>query len=68
MSIERIHRAGKYVFVWTVNEEDTMQKLISLNVDAILTNNPDLCQNVMEEYGSSVMNVVRRIQSAFSFL
>ena len=67
-NIERIHRAGKYVFVWTVNEEDTMQKLISLNVDAILTNNPDLCQNVMEEYGSSVMNVVRRIQSAFSFL
>ena len=67
-NIERIHRAGKYVFVWTVNEEDTMQKLISLNVDAILTNNPDLCQNVMEEYGSSIMNVVRRIQSAFSFL
>ena len=45
-----------------------MQKLIGLNVDAILTNSPDVCHRVMDEYGSSVMNVVRRIQSAFSFL
>ena len=45
-----------------------MQKLIGLNVDAILTNSPGTCQRVMDEYGNTVMNVVRRIQSAFSFL
>ena len=67
-NIERIHRAGKHVFVWTVNEENTMQQLVSLNVDAILTNSPDLCREVIEEYGSGAMNVLRRIQSAFSFL
>ena len=60
--------AGKYVFVWTVNEEETMQQLVSLNVDAILTNSPGRCQYVIDEYGSSDMNVLRRIQSALSFL
>ena len=67
-NIERIHRAGKYVFVWTVNEKDTMERLVSLNVDAILTNDPGLCKTVIDEYGSNAMNMIRRIESAFSFL
>ena len=66
--IDRIHRAGKRVFVWTVNEEDTMKKLISLNVDAILTNDPALCRSVIDQYDSNIMNMVQRIHSAFSFL
>ncbi len=67
-NIDRIHRAGKRVFVWTVNEEDTMKKLISLNVDAILTNDPVLCRTVVDQYDSNIMNIVQRIHSAFSFL
>ena len=67
-NIERIHRAGKRVFVWTVNESDTMEKLVSLNVDAILTNDPLVCSATLELYGNDAMNVIRRIQSAFSFL
>ena len=67
-NIDRIHRAGKRVFVWTVNEEDTMKRLISLNVDAILTNDPALCRTVIDQYESNIMNVVQRIHSAFSFL
>ena len=67
-NIERIHNAGKHVFVWTVNEEETMENLISLNVDAILTNNPQLCKLAIDGYETNVMNVIRRIQSAFSFL
>lgn len=67
-NIERIHNAGKRVFVWTVNEEDTMKTLVSLNVDAILTNDPPLCKEVIEQYESNVMNMIQRIQSAFSFL
>ena len=67
-NIERIHRAGKHVFVWTVNEKDTMERLVSLNVDAILTNDPGLCKTVIDEYGSNAMNMIRRIESAFSFL
>ena len=67
-NIDRIHRAGKRVFVWTVNEEDTMKKFVSLNVDAILTNDPALCRSVIDQYDSNIMNIVQRIHSAFSFL
>ena len=67
-NIDRIQGAGKRVFVWTVNEEDTMKKLVSLNVDAILTNDPALCREVIDQYSSNVMNIVQRIHSAFSFL
>ena len=67
-NIERIHRAGKRVFVWTINEMETMEKLVNLNVDAILTNNPTLCKAVIDDYRSNVMNVVHRLQYAFTFL
>ena len=45
-----------------------MKKLVSLNVDAILTNDPALCRTVIERYDSNIMNMVQRIHSAFSFL
>ena len=67
-NVERIHDAGKRVFVWTVNEEDTMKDLVGLNVDAILTNDPVLCKSVIDEYSSDIMNMIQRIHSAFSFL
>ena len=67
-NIERIHSAGKHVFVWTVNEQDTMEELVNLNVDAILTNDPNLCKKVIDDRQSDVMNIVRRLKSAFAFL
>ena len=67
-NIERIHSAGKHVFVWTVNEQDTMEHLVSLNVDAILTNDPQLCKVVIDNYDSSIMNVLHRLQEVFTFL
>jgi len=65
---ERLHRSGKRVFVWTVNEKETMKKLVSLNVDAILTNDPALCKTVTDQYSSDMMNMVQRVRSAFAFL
>ena len=67
-NIERIHNAGKHVFVWTVNEQDTMEHLVSLNVDAILTNDPQLCKVVIDNHDSSIMNVLYRLQEVFTFL
>ena len=35
--VARIHNSGKKVFVWTVNDEDLLNKVIDLNVDNIVT-------------------------------
>ena len=67
-NIDRIHRAGKHVFVWTVNEQNTMEKLVSLNVDAILTNDPSLCKVVIADHEWNAMSVIRRLESVFIFI
>ena len=67
-NISNLHAAGKRVFVWTVNSASTMQKLVSLNVDAILTNDPGLCKSVIDQYSSSVLNIANRLQQAFAFI
>ncbi len=37
-----LHRNKKELFVWTVNTEETMRKLIAMGVDGIVTDNPYL--------------------------
>lgn len=37
--VARIHNSGKKVFVWTINDEETLYKMIDLNVDNIITDN-----------------------------
>jgi glycerophosphoryl diester phosphodiesterase len=36
------HRAGLGVQVWTVDDEDTAQRLLGIGVDALITDRPDL--------------------------
>jgi len=38
--VEEAHALGMSTNVWTVNDEDIMQKMIDLDVDAITTNHP----------------------------
>jgi glycerophosphoryl diester phosphodiesterase len=38
--IDRLHRAGHRVHVWTVNEPEDVELCVSLGVDAIITNRP----------------------------
>ncbi len=47
--VKRAHRAGKQVFVWTVNDEVTMSQVMNRKVDGILTDRPDLARQVMAE-------------------
>ena len=37
--VARIHNSGKKLFVWTINDEETLHKMIDLNVDNIITDN-----------------------------
>lgn len=44
--VEKLHLQNKKIFVWTVNEEKKMQKLISMGVDGIITNYPGKLKKV----------------------
>jgi len=40
-SVEKIHRRGWKLFVWTVNRPEEMRRLIDWGVDGLITNYPD---------------------------
>ncbi len=57
--VTRAHNAGKQLFVWTVNSRRSMEKMVELNVDNIITDDVDLAKqcvyesrysDMMEEY------------------
>lgn len=43
------HRAGKQVHVWTVNDTAAMHDLLSIGVDGIITDRPDMLNDVIAE-------------------
>jgi glycerophosphoryl diester phosphodiesterase len=45
--VERAHAAGVEVNVWTVDDPDQMRTMIDIGVDAIITNVPRLCRDVI---------------------
>lgn len=46
--VENIHNSNKKIYVWTVNNETSMRKLINLGVDGIITDNPKLLINIKD--------------------
>ncbi len=45
--VDRYHRAGLEVHVWTVNDEATMRRLLELGVDGIVTDRADIALGVV---------------------
>jgi glycerophosphoryl diester phosphodiesterase len=45
--VERYHRAGLEVHVWTINDEETMRRLLGIGVDGIVTDRADIALRVM---------------------
>ncbi|MBR2974156.1 MAG: hypothetical protein IKC47_00220 [Clostridia bacterium] len=48
--IRRAHRRNVAVQYWTINDADEMRMLIELGCDCIMTDNPALLNQVLEEY------------------
>ncbi len=48
--VERYHRRGRRVNVWTVNQPEEMRRLAALKVDAIITDDPALARQVLGEW------------------
>ena len=48
--ISRAHRRNIAVQYWTINDADEMRELIELGCDCIMTDNPVLLKQVLEEY------------------
>ena len=48
--IRRTHLADKQVFVWTVNDLVSMSRMISLGVDGIITDEPELARSVLADH------------------
>ncbi len=46
--IERAHRRGMDVYVWTINDPVQMWTVLSRGVDGVITNEPALARDVME--------------------
>jgi glycerophosphoryl diester phosphodiesterase len=46
--VERAHRSGNEVHVWTVNDPQDVELCVRLGVDALITNRP---QEVVEQLG-----------------
>lgn len=47
--IRRARSAGKQVFVWTVNDPVSMSRMMSLGVDGIITDEPEMARNVLAD-------------------
>ena len=48
--INRAHRRNIAVQYWTINDEETMRRLIELGCDCIMTDNPALLAEVLADY------------------
>ena len=48
--IRRAHRRNIAVQYWTINDEETMRELIEMGCDCIMTDNPALLKQVLDEY------------------
>ena len=45
--ISRLHKVGKQVYVWTVDDAANQSMLMNRGVDGILTNRPEIAREVL---------------------
>ncbi|MBO7474468.1 MAG: glycerophosphodiester phosphodiesterase, partial [Ruminococcus sp.] len=61
--VNSAHHHGKRIFVWTVDRQSEMQKMIALGVDNIITDRPDKALEIVnsKKVGDTVLTVLKYI-------
>lgn len=61
--VEAAHQNGKLIFVWTVDRKDDMRNMLSLGVDNIITNRPDLALETVnsDKVGEVALTLLEKI-------
>ena len=61
--VRRVHNAGKEIFAWTVNSEDSIYDMIELGVDNIISDEVVMARGLVLKYksGNSIDRFVRLI-------
>ena len=66
--VNKVHNAGKQLYAWTVNTENSINAMIELNVDNIITDNITLAKdtiyscktsNIIQEYVKFINNLLK---------
>jgi glycerophosphoryl diester phosphodiesterase len=47
--VQAAHSRGAHVHIWTINEAEEMRRLLALGVDGIITDRPDVLNEVLED-------------------
>ena len=57
--VNNVHNKGKEIYAWTVNTEDSINNMINMNVDNIITDNIKLGKDtVNKSKNSNIVNIV----------
>lgn len=54
--VERIHKKGKKIFAWTVNDEANIKELLLLDVDSIITDDPYKTKDIIYNANSTMLS------------
>ncbi len=47
--VDSIHKAGKFIFAWTVDTDDDIEKVLNAQVDGIITNDVSAVKNAIDD-------------------
>ncbi|KAF3440955.1 hypothetical protein FNV43_RR19241 [Rhamnella rubrinervis] len=61
-----LHGTNKKIYAWTVDDVDSMQRMLTEHVDAVVTSNPGLLQRLMQDLRTQCLEEVL-VRSKFGF-
>lgn len=53
--INKVHKMGKPINVWTVDDPKIVKRLLNMGVDGIITNRPDLMKPIIDDFNKNIV-------------